>query len=142
MSRDETRGFQERLRIADNVALQAMEGYGLLSLRKQAGHAKFSVLRDRLYGLLGQLPEDDRAGIAPDYKKPISDTYIETTRDQIRRHRRLDVITNASWTSEHPPLSFRAGSLIGLYPLTRQISTTLHQSCSTWDSLSHTSTAE
>lgn len=93
MRRGELMRFQSRLQLADNVALQAMGGYGLLSLRKQAGHAKCSDPRDRLYGLLSQLPERDRAGIVPDYTKSVSDIYTETTRDQIRRHRRLDIIT-------------------------------------------------
>lgn len=101
MGRELTR-FKSRLQLADNVALQAMGGYGLLSLRKQAGHAKCSDPRDRLYGLLSQLPERDRAGIVPDYTKSVSDIYTETTRDQILRHDRLDIITHCELDEQVP----------------------------------------
>ncbi|KAL1871132.1 hypothetical protein Daus18300_004877 [Diaporthe australafricana] len=73
-----------------------------VSLRKQAGHAKCSDPRDRLYGLLSQLPERDRVGIVPDYTKSVSDVYTETTRDQIRRHNRLDIITNCELDERAP----------------------------------------
>lgn len=71
MSRGHARSFQRRLQIADDVALRAMGGYGLGWLRREAGHAKCSDPRDRLYGLLGLLPEHDRAGIVPDYMRPV-----------------------------------------------------------------------
>lgn len=78
--------FQSRLQLANNVALQAMGGYGLLSLWKQAGHAKCSDPQDRLYGLLSQLSKRNHASIVPNYTKSVSNIYSEIIRDQIWRH--------------------------------------------------------
>ncbi|KAI0854920.1 hypothetical protein F4860DRAFT_507839 [Xylaria cubensis] len=109
ISSGDMKTLQRRLGTADNVVLHARGGYGLLSLRKQVGHAKCADPRDRLYALLSQLPECDRSDITPDYARPVADIYTEATRNQIRRHKRLDIITDCE-------LDERGSALHGAMP--------------------------
>ncbi|TLD20688.1 hypothetical protein PspLS_08543 [Pyricularia sp. CBS 133598] len=105
LSLGQTRRLQERLGLADSIVQQAMSGYGICGLRKQVGHAKCSDPRDRLYGLLSQLGEHERANIVPDYTRSVADIYTEITCGQVRRDDRLDVITDCELGEEPSPLA-------------------------------------
>ncbi|KAI6382743.1 hypothetical protein MCOR25_000553 [Pyricularia grisea] len=81
-----------------------MSGYEISALRKQAGRAKCSDPRDRIYGLLSQIYEDQRADIVPDYTRCVADIYTETACGHIRSLGRVDIFIHCELGEQSSPL--------------------------------------
>ncbi|KAK5634225.1 hypothetical protein RRF57_009939 [Xylaria bambusicola] len=80
------RMFRKRLRQADAVAVYSKRSFRFSNLRRQLWTSKCSDMRDRIYGVLGQIRDVDHIGILPDYSKSVAEIYTDVTRKYIEEH--------------------------------------------------------
>jgi hypothetical protein len=57
--------------------------YGLLDLEHEFRSGEATNPRDKLYALLGLIPNADERGLVPDYSKPVQEVYMDIARSHI-----------------------------------------------------------
>lgn len=78
------------------IQRRKLEQPELLELLQRFRHAECSNPRDKLYALLGFVPNPIRLHIIPDYRKPVVDVYIDSFRHTLHGQRpKLDFLGHA-----------------------------------------------
>lgn len=88
----QSRAFRDRLVLADTVALYSRRGFSFNNLRRQIGSSLCLDQRDRIYGVLSQLREQDKVRVIPDYTKTVAEVYADAVQRYIRHANSLLIL--------------------------------------------------
>lgn len=98
------RTFRERLITADTVSIYSRRSFSFSNLRRQISSSKCSDMRDRIYGVLGQLRETEFLGLIPDYSMSVAEVYTDTTKRYIEHFGKLSILSQCELPTLGPIL--------------------------------------
>jgi hypothetical protein len=71
--------------------------YGLLDLAHEFRAREATNPRDKLYALLGLMPNAEQRGLIPDYNKPFREVYMDFVRSHIFQYQKLAILSFAEY---------------------------------------------